>query len=80
MNKNPSAGHLFLLNFHFQGMFSYSNEDTEEVVMEEGNRNGVSVYVSKEDGTRWVTNIKQLKHVFVCVYVHAFASKEDGTR
>ena len=80
MNKNPSAGHLFLLNFHFQGMFSYSNEDTEEVVMEEGNRNGVSVYVSKEDGTRWVTIIKQLKHVFVCVYVHAFASKEDGTR
>ena len=79
-NKNPSAGHLFLLNFHFQGMFSYSNEDTEEVVMEEGNRNGVSVYVSKEDGTRWVSIITQLKCAFVCVYVHAFASKEDGSR
>ena len=43
----------FSLYFHFpQGMFTYSNEDTEEVVMDEGNRNGGSVYVSKEDGTR----------------------------
>ena len=33
-------------------MFTYSNEDTEEVVMDEGNRTGGSVYVSKEDGTR----------------------------
>ena len=33
-------------------MFTYSNGDSEEVVMEEGNRNGKSVYISKEDGTR----------------------------
>ena len=47
----------FSLYFHFpQGMFTYSNEDTEEVVMDEGNRNGGSVYVSKEDGTRWQIN------------------------
>ena len=32
-------------------------------------------------GDQWsLTIIKQLKCAFVCVYVHAFASKENGSR